>query len=141
VTNPATSYLVKNPIQASRFLAFDFGTRRTGVAAGNRLTGSATPLQTIKVTGDARFELIAQLLKEWEPDALVIGIPFHPDGAEHENTLKARKFGRQLAGRFGLPIVEVDERYTTTEARSQGAKDLDAAAACIILEQHFWSIQ
>jgi putative Holliday junction resolvase len=132
---------VNYPIKASRFLAFDFGTLRTGVASGNRLTATATPLQTIKDTGNARFERIALLLKEWQPDALVIGVPFHPDGAAHENTLKARKFGRQLAGRFGLPIVEVDERYTTTEARSQGAKDPDAAAACIILEQYLRSVQ
>ncbi len=123
------------------FLAFDYGSRRTGVASGNRMTASATPLRTINDAGSARFVRIAQLLKEWQPDALVVGIPYHPDGAAHENTLKAQKFCRQLSGRFGLPVLEVDERYSTTEALSQGAKDPDAGAACIILEQFLRNIQ
>ena len=122
------------------FLAFDFGTRRVGVASGNTLLQRATPLKTISVDGDARFAAIARLLAEWGPDALVVGVPFHPDGAEHENTLKARRFARQLHGRFGLPVHEVDERYTTTEALADGAgdrnTDADAAAAAIILEQY-----
>ena len=67
--------------------------------------------------------------------ALVVGVPFHPDGAAHENTVRARRFARQLHGRFRLPVFEVDERYSTTEAHAQGARDADAAAACIILEQ------
>lgn len=122
------------------FLAFDFGTRRVGVASGNTLLQRATPLKTIQVDGDARFAAIARLLAEWQPDALVVGVPFHPDGAEHENTVKARRFARQLQGRFRLPVHEVDERYTTTEALADGAgdrkMDADAAAAAIILEQH-----
>jgi putative Holliday junction resolvase len=68
---------------------------------------------------------------------LVVGVPYHPDGAAHENTAKAKKFARQLNGRFSLPVFEVDERYSTTEAHSQGAKDADAASACIILNQFF----
>jgi putative Holliday junction resolvase len=79
-------------------------------------------------------------LSDWQPDALVVGVPYHPDGAAHENTARAKKFARQLHGRFKLPVFEVDERYTTTEALSSGAKDADAAAACIILEQFFRSI-
>ena len=118
------------------FLAFDFGTRRVGVASGNTLLGRATPLKTIGVEGDARCVAIGKLLAEWQPDALVVGVPFHPDGAEHENTVKARRFARQLHGRFRLPVHEVDERYTTTEALADGAADADAAAAAIILEQH-----
>ncbi|MGI9134353.1 MAG: Holliday junction resolvase RuvX [Rhodoferax sp.] len=117
------------------FLAFDFGTKRTGVAFGNRLLRTAQPLASIQAQGDARFAQIAQRLQEWQPDALVIGVPFHPDGAPHENTLRARKFGRQLHGRFGLRVFEVDERYSTTEALAGRARDADAAAACIILEQ------
>ena len=117
------------------FLALDFGQKRTGVAVGNRLTRSAQPQGSIHAEGDARFAKIADLLREWQPDALVIGVPFHPDGAEHENTHRARRFGRQLHGRFNLPVFEVDERYSTTEALSSGAKDADAASACIILEQ------
>ncbi len=120
---------------ASTFMAFDFGTKRTGVAIGNRMLGTAQPQATITAIGDARFVQIAQRLKDWQPDALVIGVPYHPDGAPHENTVRAQKFGRQLRGRFGLPVFEVDERYSTTEALSMGAKDADAASACIILEQ------
>jgi putative Holliday junction resolvase len=119
----------------STFMAFDFGTRRTGVAVGNRLLGRAQPQVTIAASGDARFAQIALRLKEWQPDAIVIGVPYHPDGAAHENTARAQKFGRQLRGRFGLPVFEVDERYSTTEALASGAKDADAASACIILEQ------
>jgi putative holliday junction resolvase len=122
------------------FLALDFGSKRTGVAVGNRLLKSAQPQGSIHAEGDARFGKIAEYLSEWQPDALVIGVPFHPDGAAHENTSRARRFGRQLHGRFNLPVFEVDERYSTTEALSLGAKDADAASACIILEQFFRSI-
>ncbi|MES2190469.1 MAG: Holliday junction resolvase RuvX [Pseudomonadota bacterium] len=122
------------------FLAFDFGLKRTGVASGNVLTRTATPQQTISAEGDARFPLIAARLKEWQPDALVVGIPFHPDGASHENTLRAQKFARQLRGRFGLQVFEVDERYSTTEALSAEATDADAISACIILEQFLRSL-
>ena len=125
---------------AQTFLAFDFGLKRTGVASGNRLTRTATPQATISALGDARFAPIAARIKEWQPDALVVGVPFHPDGAPHENTVRAQKFARQLRGRFGLPVFEVDERYSTTEANSQGAKDADAASACIILEQFLRSL-
>lgn len=117
------------------FLAFDFGLKRTGVATGNRLTRTATAQGTLAAEGDARFAAIALKIREWQPDALVVGIPFHPDGASHDNTARARKFARQLRGRFGLQVFEVDERYSTTEALSQGSTDADAASACIILEQ------
>ena len=117
------------------FLAFDFGTRRVGVASGNTITRSAQPLRSIAAEGDARFAAIGSLIGEWQPSALVVGVPFHPDGAPHENTERARRFARQLHGRFKLPVHEVDERYTTTEARAMGAPDLDAASAAIILEQ------
>ena len=119
------------------FLAFDFGMKRVGVATGNSLMRSAQPLRTLAVEGDARFRAIAALIDEWKPDALVIGVPFHPDGAEHDNTQRARRFGRQLHGRFRLAVHEVDERYTTTAALEGGAKDADAAAAALILEQFF----
>jgi len=128
------------PSHLQTFLALDFGLKRTGLAVGNRLLRTAQPQGTVVAQGDARFALIAQRLKEWQPDALVIGVPFHPDGAVHENTVRARRFGRQLHGRFGLPVFEVDERYSTTEALSDGARDADAAAACIILEQFLRSL-
>lgn len=117
------------------FMAFDFGVKRTGVAVGNRITQTAQALNTLKAQGEARLQLIDLLVKEWAPHALVLGVPFHPDGAEHENTRKARQFGRQLIQRYRLALFEVDERYTTVEAIAQGAKDPDGAAACIILEQ------
>jgi len=129
------------PVQFQSFLAFDYGLKRTGVAVGNRLMKTATPQPTIKAEGgDARFAQVALRIKEWRPDALVIGVPYHPDGAAHENTVRARKFGRQLNGRFNLPVYEVDERYSTTEALASGARDADAASACIILEQFLRSL-
>ncbi|MDD0839748.1 Holliday junction resolvase RuvX [Curvibacter sp. HBC61] len=128
------------PAQFQSFLAFDFGVKRTGVAVGNRFTRSATPQPTIAIEGDRRFEAIAARIREWQPDALVVGVPFHPDGAEHDNTRKARRFARQLNGRFGLTVYEVDERYSTTEAHALGARDADAASACIILEQFLRSL-
>ena len=122
------------------YLAFDFGTRRVGVASGNALTGTATPLATIDERGEARTASIAKLIDEWRPDELVVGVPFHPDGAPHANTARARRFARELAERFKLPVHEVDERYTTTDAKRAGAADLDAAAAAIVLEQHLAAI-
>jgi putative Holliday junction resolvase len=117
------------------FLSFDFGVRRVGVASGNTLTGTATPLATLSDAATTRFDAIAKLVGEWQPTALVVGVPRHPDGAPHDNTRRAQRFARQLAGRFGLPVHEVDERYTTTEAHALGARDADAAAAALILEQ------
>ena len=128
------------PPHLQTFLALDFGVKRTGFAVGNRLMRTAQPQGTIVAEGDARFVKIAKQVSDWQPDALVVGVPYHPDGAAHENTSRAKKFARQLHGRFKLPVFEVDERYTTTEARSSGARDADAAAACIILEQFLRSL-
>ena len=125
---------VMAPSQLQTFLAFDFGTRRIGVASGTRLLGAAEPRATVK-SGD--FAAIAELVKTWQPDALVIGVPRYPDGAPHEMTTKAQNFGRRLAGRHHLPLFEVDERYTSVEAEAEGAHDVDAAAAALILEQFF----
>ncbi len=116
-------------------MAFDFGTWRVGVAVGNSLTASAQPLRTLVGDAEVRFRAIEKLVAEWRPDALVVGVPFHPDGTPHENTRRARRFGRQLHGRFNIPVHEVDERYTTTEARAMAASNLDAASAAIILQQ------
>ena len=129
------------PAAPRSFLAFDFGTRRVGVAAGNSLTRSAQPLLSVAAEGDARFAAIGRLIDEWQPAALVVGVPFHPDGAAHDNTERARRFARRLHGRFGLAVHEVDERYSTTEAASCGARDLDAAAAAIILDQFFADLE
>ena len=127
-------------IGLNTFLAFDFGIKRTGVATGNRLTRTASPQPTIAANNDQRLAAVALRVDEWQPDALVVGIPFHPDGVAHENTARAQKFARQLRGRFGLQVFEVDERYSTTEALSQGSPDADAASARIILEQFLRSL-
>jgi putative Holliday junction resolvase len=117
------------------FLAFDFGLKRTGVATGNSLMRQATALNTIAAEGDARFARIGKLIAEWQPDALVVGVPYHPDGAPHDNTRRAQRFARQLHGRFRLPVHLVDERYSTVEAIASGAADVDAASAAVILDQ------
>lgn len=124
-----------SPLPARSFLAFDFGTRRVGAAAGNSVTGTASPLGTLAGDGPGRLAAIAALIETWRPDALVVGIPRHPDGQPHDNTRRAERFARQLHGRFRLPVHAVDERYTTVEAQSLGAADLDAASATLILEQ------
>lgn len=118
-------------------LAFDYGLKRVGVAVGNTLLARGRPLTTVATQGEARFQAIAALVREWRPDALVVGVPRHPDGAPHDNTLRAQRFARQLHGRFRLPVHEIDERYTTTDALAAGAVDVDAASAAIILTQYF----
>lgn len=126
-------------------LAFDFGTRRTGVASGSALLGRGEPLCTLSGGGDALLEQIATLLREWRPARLVVGVPRHPDGAPHENTRRAQRFARQLQARFGLPVDAVDERYSTVEAEARAvagtggrARDADAAAAAVLLEQYLF---
>jgi putative holliday junction resolvase len=128
-------------MQPVSFVAFDFGTKRVGVATGNSLTRQAQPLRTLALEGEARFDAIGLLIDEWQPSALVVGVPYHPDGAAHDNTERACRFARQLRGRFNLPVHEVDERYSTTEAASDGARDLDAASAAIILNQYLSSLE
>jgi putative Holliday junction resolvase len=121
-------------------MAFDYGTKRIGVAVGNTLTQLGQPIQTITETSsDASFKVIEGLLKEWQPNRLVVGIPCHPDGAEHEVSAKARRFGNQLHGRFGLPVNWVDERYTSAvlEGNPNMRDNLDAHSAALILEQYF----
>ena len=136
------------PMSAPReatVLAFDFGTRRVGVAIGNTIVRAARALTTIDAeASDARFAAIAALIAQWRPDELVVGIPLHADGTEHATTQRARRFARQLAGRFQLPVAEVDERYSTQEAQSlidQSTKRgrerrarRDAVAAQVILQ-------
>jgi len=128
------------PSHFQTFLAFDYGLKRTGVAVGNRMLRTATGQPTIKAEGEARLAQCEARVREWQPDALVVGVPFHPDGASHDNTARAKKFARQLAARLKLPVYEVDERYSTTEALAGGASDPDAGAACVILEQFLRSL-
>jgi putative Holliday junction resolvase len=121
-------------------MAFDYGTRRIGVAIGNTLTQTGQPIQIIAENGDdARFGLIETLIQEWRPDQLVVGLPCHPDGVPHKMTAKAKRFGNQLNGRFHLPVSWVDERYTSAvlEGNPEMRDNLDAQSATLILEQYF----
>ena len=121
-------------------MAFDYGLRRVGVAVGNTVTKLGQPLKTIAApNADGLFREIECLLGEWAPNQLVVGLPMHPDGAEHEMTSKAKRFGNQLHGRFGLPVSWVDERDTSAvlEGNAQMRDNLDAHSAVLILEQYF----
>ena len=121
-------------------MAFDYGTRRVGVAVGNSVTGNAQALKTIAApNSDGLFKEIESLLKEWQPDCLVVGKPVHPDGAEHAMTAKTIRFGNQLHGRFHLAVEWVDERYSSIvlEGESEMQDNLDAHSAALILEQYF----
>jgi putative holliday junction resolvase len=117
---------------------FDFGIKRIGIAMGNTLTGQAQPLSVIKaIDNAARFGAIGALIEEWEPKLLVVGLPLHPDGAEHEMTLRCRRFSNQLHGRFNLPVELVDERYSSAVIPARRGEVIDALAAAIILQQYF----
>jgi putative holliday junction resolvase len=129
-------------------LAFDFGTRRIGVAVGEMMLGVARPLTTITAeASDARFTAIGKLIKEWQPTSLVVGLPLSLNGEANEMTDRCRRFARQLEGRYRLPVVLVDERLTSTSADEQLRESgrnwrerktvLDAEAAAILLQDHF----
>lgn len=128
-------------------LAFDFGHRRIGVAVGQTLTGSANALAVVAATGKPDWQALAAIINEWKPVALLVGLPLAADGGETEMSKDARRFGRQLEGRFGIPVLLEDERLTSfsaeerfVKARGRGAmrkKEAalkDAMAAQIILE-------
>jgi len=136
------------PSRAGTVLAFDFGTRRIGVAVGESLLGLAHPLTTIaEEQNERRFAAIEALVHEWQPVQLVVGLPVHADGTEHAMTATARRFARRLQGRFALPVALVDERYSTDAAaeamRSAGTRERDRhavrdqLAAQIILQAWF----
>jgi putative Holliday junction resolvase len=121
-------------------MAFDYGTRRVGVAVGNSVTKAGEPLKTITApNADTLFRDIETLLADWQPNQLVVGRPTHPDGKPHEMTTKAIRFGNQLHGRFHLPVAWVDERYSSVvlEGDLQMRDNLDAHSAALILEQYF----
>lgn len=114
-------------------LAFDFGTRRVGVAVGNTLTRGARPLAVIEADGEARWQQLAALIAEWGPQQLVVGRPAHPDGTPHALTARCERFARQLHGRYRLPVSLVDERYSSAVV----ANGADDAAAAVILQHYF----
>ena len=117
---------------------FDFGVKRIGIAMGNTLTGQAQPLTVIKAVDNAtRFQAIGDLIEQWRPARLVVGEPRHPDGAEHDMTMRSRRFANQLHGRFNLPVDLVDERYSSAVIQAKRGEVIDAKAAAIILQQYF----
>ena len=119
------------------YLAFDYGVKRIGVAVGNSYARLAQPLKTIQnKNSDETFSIIQKLIQEWEVSILVVGLPTHPDGAEHEMTRRAKRFGNQLNGRLNLPIKWVDERYSSAVV-DDPMSDIDRQAAVLILEQYF----
>jgi putative Holliday junction resolvase len=118
--------------------AFDFGVKRIGVAMGNTMLRQAEPLKVISAIDNAkRFADIQKLLEEWKPALLVVGLPMHPDGNEHEMTARARRFANQLHGRFSLPVELVDERYSSAVISAKRGEVIDDRAAAIILQQYF----
>lgn len=129
-------------------LAFDFGIKRIGVAAGNSIAHSTQPLITLHgEQNEPRFAAIAALIKEWQPSALVVGLPCNDDGTPHEMTRLCRRFANRLKGRFNLPTILVDERYTSASASAQltemGVRGIrqkpviDQVAAQHILQAYF----
>jgi len=122
-------------------LGFDYGTRKIGVAVGQSLTCTATPLETLRLINQKPdWERIGKLIEEWQPEALIVGLPLNVDDGETDATEPARRFSRQLEGRFRLKVYMADERFTSFEARDRlGHKakrheDYDAVAAKLILE-------
>ena len=119
-------------------LGFDFGIKRIGIAMGNTLTGQAQPLKVVSAIDNAtRFQIIGELIAQWQPARLIVGEPRHPDGAEHDMTLRSRRFANQLHGRFNLPVHLVDERYSSAVIAAKRGEIIDAKAAAIILQQYF----
>ncbi len=139
------------PANIGTVLAFDYGERRTGVAVGDARLRTAHPLPAIAATGAARTAAIAKLVHEWRPERLVVGLPLGSDGGTHRLGQKVARFARELEAHFCLPVAQVDERYTSSEAESRmreaiGARrtaqasrerKLDSYAAQLILQQYF----
>lgn len=120
-------------------LAFDYGAKKLGVALGNTLLKQARPLDLIlEPTRDGRFARIEALLAIWQPERLVVGLALATDGSEQYASQHCRRFARQLEGRFGIPVVLVDERGSSVEAQKiTGNAPDDAVAAAIILQRYF----
>ncbi len=124
-------------------LGFDFGTKRIGVAVGQVITGNARALTTLRSRNkQPDWDSITALIKEWQPDAIVIGIPTHMDGTEQELTHLAKRFGNRLMGRYNLPVYPVDERLSSYEAemaleeegKQYNTSDIDSVSAQLILQ-------
>jgi len=124
-------------VNTETYICFDYGEKRIGVAVGQTLTGTATPLQTIKViNGRPDWGTITGIIRQWQPDALIIGMPVRMDDSRQDITDSAERFARQLEGRYQQQVFRTEERLTTYEARSRlkRTRDLDPVAAQVILE-------
>ncbi len=128
------------------FLGFDFGTKSIGVAVGQRITATARPLPALKAQdGKPDWNVIEKLLKEWQPEAVIVGLPLNMDGTEQPLTARARNFANKIHGRFGVAILLHDERLSTVEPRGRLIRgdralnkgSVDSASAVVILESYF----
>lgn len=139
-------------VLASTVLCFDFGEQRIGVAVGEHVLANANPLTTIdNESNEIRFEAITKLVKEWQPKLLIVGLPLSLDGTETSVTQLCKKFARRLNGRFNIPVMLIDERYSSVEAsdllKQAGVKGraqkemLDQVAAQTILQSYFDDLQ
>ncbi|SDA47972.1 MULTISPECIES: Holliday junction resolvase RuvX [unclassified Janthinobacterium] len=119
-------------------LAFDFGLKRIGVAIGNTMICQAKPLSVITATAnEPKFAAIESLIREWGASRIVVGLPSHPDGTEHEMSARCRRFANQVHGRFNLPVDLVDERYSSAVIAAKRGEVIDDRAAAVILQQYF----
>ena len=119
-------------------LAFDFGLKRIGVAIGNTMICQAKPLSVITATAnEPKFAAIDSLIREWGASRIVVGLPSHPDGTEHEMSARCRRFANQVHGRFNLPVDLVDERYSSAVIAAKRGEVIDDRAAAVILQQYF----
>lgn len=140
----------KTPVGQRSVLGFDFGKKFIGVAIGQEVTGSASPLGSVKAKdGIPNWDEMAKFIKTWQPDFIVVGLPLNMDGTEQQLTLDAKKFGNRVSGRFGLKVEFQDERLTTAEAkealfaeggfRNLKKDNIDAQSAKLIIESYFES--
>jgi len=130
-------------VKIQQVLGFDFGEKRIGVASGQSITCSANPITTLNaINNKPDWPAIALLIKEWRPDALIVGLPFYLDGSKSDMTKRAEKFSRQLEGRFHLPIYTHNEALSSFEAeqylqdkkKQHNKQDIDKLAAAIIVQ-------
>jgi putative Holliday junction resolvase len=149
---PAPEVLQRAAPRPRIVVAFDYGRRRIGVACGDTVSRNASPLPAVPADKDGpRWERVGAVLRDWQPNLAVVGLPYNVDGTDSGQTVAARGFAAEIAKRYGLEVVLVDERYSSLEAqerlksaRASGLKrrriakaDVDAAAACVILERWF----